>query len=66
MQVGSSRKSAINSVLWHLGMEIPFVPNKKAGGYMKKKGYKSGGSISKPRGVGCAMRGYGKAMKGSK
>jgi hypothetical protein len=35
---------------------------KKAGGSMKKKGYKSGGSISKPRGVGCAMRGYGKAM----
>jgi len=37
---------------------------RRAGGYMKKKGYKSGGSISKPRGVGCAMRGYGKAMKG--
>lgn len=36
---------------------------KKAGGSMKKKGYKSGGSISKPRGVGCAMRGYGRAMK---
>ena len=31
---GSSRKSAINSVLWHLGMDIPFVPNKKAGGYI--------------------------------
>ena len=31
---GSSRKSAINSVLWHLGMEIPFIPNKKAGGYI--------------------------------
>ena len=31
---GSSRKSAINSVLWHLGKEIPFVPNKKAGGYI--------------------------------
>ena len=31
---GSSRKSAINSVLWHLGDEIPFVPNKKAGGYI--------------------------------
>jgi hypothetical protein len=37
---------------------------KKAGGFMKKKGYKAGGSIAKPRGVGCAMRGYGKAMKG--
>jgi len=35
---------------------------KKAGGSLKKKGYKSGGSVSKPRGVGCAMRGYGKAM----
>lgn len=31
---GSSRKSAINSVLWQLGEEIPFVPNKKAGGYI--------------------------------
>ncbi|MDJ0533395.1 MAG: bifunctional aconitate hydratase 2/2-methylisocitrate dehydratase [Xenococcaceae cyanobacterium MO_207.B15] len=31
---GSSRKSAINSVLWHLGREIPFIPNKKAGGYI--------------------------------
>ncbi len=31
---GSSRKSAINSVLWHLGEEIPYVPNKKAGGYV--------------------------------
>lgn len=31
---GSSRKSAINSVLWHLGMDIPFIPNKKGGGYI--------------------------------
>ncbi len=29
---GSSRKSAINSVLWHTGNNIPFVPNKRAGG----------------------------------
>ncbi len=29
---GSSRKSAINSVLWHLGNDIPFVPNKRQGG----------------------------------
>ncbi len=29
---GSSRKSACNSVLWHTGDEIPFVPNKKRGG----------------------------------
>jgi aconitate hydratase 2/2-methylisocitrate dehydratase len=29
---GSSRKSAINSVLWHLGRDIPFVPNKRQGG----------------------------------
>ena len=29
---GSSRKSAINSVIWHLGEDIPFVPNKKTGG----------------------------------
>ena len=26
---GSSRKSATNSVLWHMGNDIPFVPNKK-------------------------------------
>jgi aconitate hydratase 2/2-methylisocitrate dehydratase len=31
---GSSRKSAINSVLWHIGRDIPFIPNKKAGGYI--------------------------------
>ncbi len=31
---GSSRKSAINSLLWHIGREIPFIPNKKAGGYI--------------------------------
>jgi aconitate hydratase 2/2-methylisocitrate dehydratase len=31
---GSSRKSAINSVLWHIGNDIPFVPNKRAGGYV--------------------------------
>lgn len=29
---GSSRKSAINSVLWHFGKDIPFVPNKRQGG----------------------------------
>lgn len=26
---GSSRKSAINSLLWHIGENIPFVPNKR-------------------------------------
>ncbi|MGC4116664.1 MAG: bifunctional aconitate hydratase 2/2-methylisocitrate dehydratase [Myxococcales bacterium] len=29
---GSSRKSACNSVQWHIGEEIPYVPNKKRGG----------------------------------
>ena len=29
---GSSRKSAINSVLWHIGHDIPYVPNKRQGG----------------------------------
>ncbi|ALP52525.1 aconitate hydratase B [Candidatus Tenderia electrophaga] len=29
---GSSRKSAINSVLWHMGRDIPYVPNKRQGG----------------------------------
>ncbi len=29
---GSSRKSAINSLLWHIGQDIPFVPNKRQGG----------------------------------
>ena len=29
---GSSRKSAINSVLWHIGADIPCVPNKRTGG----------------------------------
>ena len=30
---GSSRKSATNSVLWHMGNDIPFIPNKRNGGY---------------------------------
>ena len=30
---GSSRKSATNSVLWHMGDEIPAIPNKKEGGF---------------------------------
>ena len=30
---GSSRKSATNSVLWHIGDEIPCIPNKKEGGF---------------------------------
>ena len=29
---GSSRKSATNSVLWHMGDDIPFIPNKRTGG----------------------------------
>ncbi|WP_241622529.1 bifunctional aconitate hydratase 2/2-methylisocitrate dehydratase [Rosenbergiella australiborealis] len=29
---GSSRKSATNSVLWFMGDDIPYVPNKKGGG----------------------------------
>ena len=29
---GSSRKSATNSVIWHIGHDIPHVPNKRAGG----------------------------------
>lgn len=29
---GSSRKSACNSIMWHFGDEIPYIPNKKGGG----------------------------------
>jgi aconitate hydratase 2 / 2-methylisocitrate dehydratase len=29
---GSSRKSATNSLLWHIGKDIPFVPNKRSNG----------------------------------
>ena len=29
---GSSRKSACNSVMWHIGEDIPFIPNKRRGG----------------------------------
>lgn len=29
---GSSRKSATNSVLWHMGDDIPYIPNKRGGG----------------------------------
>ena len=31
---GSSRKSATNSVLWHFGTDIPFIPNKRSGGFV--------------------------------
>lgn len=31
---GSSRKSACNSIVWHFGNDIPFVPNKKSGGFV--------------------------------
>ena len=31
---GSSRKSAMNSVIWHIGEDIPFVPNKRTGGFI--------------------------------
>ena len=31
---GSSRKSATNSVLWHMGEDIPFIPNKRDGGFV--------------------------------
>lgn len=31
---GSSRKSATNSVLWHMGDDIPFIPNKRTGGFV--------------------------------
>ena len=29
---GSSRKSATNSLLWHIGNDIPFIPNKRQAG----------------------------------
>ena len=29
---GSSRKSATNSLLWHIGEDIPYIPNKKQAG----------------------------------
>lgn len=31
---GSSRKSATNSILWHIGNDIPYVPNKRNGGFV--------------------------------
>ncbi|MBE8190429.1 MAG: bifunctional aconitate hydratase 2/2-methylisocitrate dehydratase, partial [Candidatus Thioglobus sp.] len=37
---GSSRKSAINSLLWHIGNDINYVPNKRSGGVIL------GGSIA--------------------
>ena len=29
---GSSRKSAVNSMLWHMGNDIDYIPNKRGGG----------------------------------
>ena len=46
--------------------KVSRVVKKKMGGMMKKKGYAKGGAVrkqSKPRGVGAATRGYGRAMK---
>ena len=37
---GSSRKSAVNSMLWHIGDDIDGIPNKKKGGFVL------GGSIA--------------------
>lgn len=37
---GSSRKSAVNSMTWHIGEEIPHIPNKRSGGVVL------GGSIA--------------------
>jgi aconitate hydratase 2 / 2-methylisocitrate dehydratase len=34
MGTGSSRKSACNSLLWHIGEDIPYVPNKRRGGVL--------------------------------
>jgi aconitate hydratase 2/2-methylisocitrate dehydratase len=31
---GSSRKSACNSLMWHIGEDIPFVPNKRRAGFV--------------------------------
>lgn len=31
---GSSRKSAANSLIWHIGNDIPGVPNKRSGGFV--------------------------------
>ena len=31
---GSSRKSATNSVLWHMGDDVPHIPNKRDGGFV--------------------------------
>lgn len=31
---GSSRKSATNSVLWHMGDDVPYIPNKRDGGFV--------------------------------
>ncbi len=31
---GSSRKSAVNSLIWAIGNDVPYVPNKRTGGYV--------------------------------
>tara|TARA_R100000808_G_C2129485_1_gene138976 strand:- start:76 stop:687 length:612 start_codon:yes stop_codon:yes gene_type:complete len=49
------------------------IPKKLKGGFrasrkdiLKSVGRKKGGRVGKPKGVGCAVRGYGKAMKRGK
>ena len=41
--------------------EEGYVDSNKRGGQIK--GYKKGGKVSRPRGVGKALRGWGKAMR---
>ena len=45
--------------------KVSRVVKKSNGGMMKKKGYAKGGAArkGKPRGVGAALRGYGKALR---
>ena len=31
---GSSRKSAANSLIWHIGHDLPCIPNKRGGGFV--------------------------------
>ena len=77
-QAFKSAKDAGKKTFMHNGKKyttdeaIPSKPSrvrrtveKAGGGMMKKKGYAKGGAArkSKPRGVGAALRGYGKALK---
>ena len=66
-EVPTSTKKSLNPEVYvdsSVTYDMNNMPEKMSGGKVAKR--KMGGKVSKPRGCGVALRGYGKAMKKSK